>query len=68
MKKIALMVSLVVAAMCVAEPMDVERFFSNPEASQFRISPDGRYVAGLIPYEGYMNVVVFDLETEPPGC
>lgn len=66
MKKIALMVSLVVAAMCVAEPMDVERFFSNPEASQFRISPDGRYVAGLIPYEGYMNVVVFDLETRTP--
>jgi len=47
-------------------PPPVEVFFRSPEFSDFRISPDGKTLAVLAPYEGYMNLAVIDLETRQP--
>lgn len=41
--------------------LPVEVFFGNPEISQLRFSPDGRYLAALVPVERRMNLVVMDL-------
>lgn len=43
-------------------PIDV--FFGNPEIAQLRFSPDGRYIAALVPVERRMNLVVIDLENK----
>lgn len=36
----------------------VEAFFQNPEKSQFRISPNGEWIAFLAPWESRMNIFV----------
>ncbi len=36
----------------------VEDFFSNPEQTRYRISPDGAYYSYMSPYENRMNVFV----------
>jgi dipeptidyl aminopeptidase/acylaminoacyl peptidase len=42
----------------------VEAFFRDPERSEFRISPDGRHLAWLQPWENRPNLFVRDLATE----
>src|SRR4029453_8250972 len=37
-------------------------FFRNPEQIAFQLSPDGRYVAWLAPYERRLNVFVRPIE------
>jgi dipeptidyl aminopeptidase/acylaminoacyl peptidase len=44
----------------------VEAFFKNPEFSSFELSPDGKSIAMLAPFEGYMNLYVYDLENREP--
>ncbi|MEQ9824314.1 MAG: prolyl oligopeptidase family serine peptidase [Puniceicoccaceae bacterium] len=44
----------------------VADYFQNPTFDRFQLSPDGKYVAALAPYDGFMNVVVVDLETRTP--
>lgn len=48
------------------EPPPVEAFFSNPEFRSFELSPDGKSIAMLAPFEGYMNLYVYDLENREP--
>ena len=66
MKKMILLLSVVFALFAQAEPLPVKSFFQNPSFSGFRISPDGRYVAGKTIYNGFLNIVVFDLEKREP--
>lgn len=40
----------------------VEDFFRNPEFASFQVSPNGRYVAALGPFENRLNLFVFDRE------
>ncbi|MCG8527354.1 MAG: prolyl oligopeptidase family serine peptidase [Opitutales bacterium] len=42
----------------------VEAFFQNPTFRSYRISPDGTHIAGLIPYNDFMNVAVINLESK----
>lgn len=42
--------------------LPIEVFFANFEIAQLRFSPDGRYLAALVPVERRMNLVVMDLE------
>lgn len=51
----------VLAAEPAASRLRVEVFFGNPEISQLRFSPDGRYLAALVPVEHRLNLVVMDL-------
>jgi len=41
----------------------VEVFFSNPEQTDFRLSPDGRYLSWLAPWENRMNLFVRSLDS-----
>lgn len=61
-----LITSYLLALFTSAEVIPVENFFQNPTIRSFRISPDGKTIAGLAPYEGAMNVFVLDLETRRP--
>lgn len=36
----------------------LEDFFKNPEKSSFNISPDGKYITYMAPYESRMNIFV----------
>jgi dipeptidyl aminopeptidase/acylaminoacyl peptidase len=36
----------------------LEDFFRNPEKSSFNISPDGKYISYMAPYESRMNIFV----------
>lgn len=50
----------------LTEDLPVEVFFKNPDYDSFRISPDGRTLAVLSEWGGYMNVFTFDLKTRTP--
>lgn len=41
----------------------VEHFFLNPEKTSYSISPDGKYLAYLAPYENRLNLHVKELAT-----
>ncbi len=41
-----------------AERIPLEDFFKNPEKSSFNISPDGKHISYMAPYESRMNVFV----------
>lgn len=42
----------------------VEDFFQNPEKAQFRISPDGKWIAWLAPWEKRMNIFVKEYSSD----
>lgn len=41
--------------------LPIETLFGSPEISQLRFSPNGRYLAALVPVERRLNLVVMDL-------
>jgi len=45
-----------------APELPVEHFFRNPAIAQLRFSPNGRYIAALVPHERRLNLVVMDIE------
>ena len=44
--------------------LPVEHFFRNPAITQLRFSPNGRYIAALVPYERRLNLVIMDWEAK----
>ena len=42
----------------------VEHFFRNPAITQLRFSPNGRYIAALVPHERRLNLVIMDREAK----
>jgi dipeptidyl aminopeptidase/acylaminoacyl peptidase len=57
-------VSCVRTEAAVATPakiIPVEDFFKNPDKVTFRISPDGKYLSYLAPYESRMNLFVQEI-------
>jgi len=50
------------AAATGSSRIPIEVFFGNPEISQLRFSPDGKFIAALVPVERRMNLLVIDLE------
>jgi dipeptidyl aminopeptidase/acylaminoacyl peptidase len=40
------------------ELIPLEDFFKNPERSSYNISPDGKYISFMAPYENRMNIFV----------
>lgn len=43
------------------EQIPLENFFKNPERSVYRISPDGKYLSYMAPYERRMNIFVQEI-------
>lgn len=39
-------------------------FFKNPEKTSYKISPDGKYLSFLAPYNNRLNIFVHDLEAK----
>lgn len=49
---------------CTSALIPVEDFFKNPDKSYYKLSPDGKQLAYLAPFESRMNVFVRDLGTD----
>ncbi len=63
MATLAIMVAMVAAGWAQAPPLiDRELFFGDPEIAGAQISPDGRYIAFIKPYQGTRNIWVKRLE------
>ncbi len=45
-------------AAAVADPIPIEAFVRRPEFSNLHLSPDGKYVAGIVPDEKHSRLVV----------
>lgn len=55
--------------MALPELISVEEFFSPPERTAARISPDGTKIAYLAPWKNRLNVWIQDLDGDtPPRC
>ena len=50
------------AANASAQTPSVEDFFRNPEFTDMKLSPSGKYLATLAPVNGHRNVVVLDTD------
>ncbi len=57
------------ASLCAAEPpatpipeLPVATFFQSPAIASLTFSPNGKFIACLVPYERRMNLAVIDLE------
>lgn len=51
-----------VGAAAAPAEFPVEHFFRNPAIAQLRFSPNGKYIAALVPYEHRLNLVIMDTE------
>ena len=45
----------------------VEPFFRHADYGEFKLSPSGKYVAGLVPVGGRSGLVAIELATRKPG-
>jgi len=64
--KIIPLFAFIFALISSAEVLPVSTFFQNPTVQSFKISPDGKNIACLAPYDGYMNVFILNMETRQP--
>ena len=57
------------AALAADPPLrvPVEPFFRHADYSSFKLSPSGKYVAGIVPVNGRTGLVAIDLDTRKPG-
>ncbi|HET9652850.1 MAG TPA: hypothetical protein VFP36_11690, partial [Usitatibacter sp.] len=67
---VPLLIAATLAAPAVADtpkkPGDipVESFFRRPDYAQMRLSPNGKYLAAVVPLKGRNNLAVIDLDTK----
>lgn len=54
--------SSLAAEQTVPPEFPVAHFFRNPAIVQLRFSPNGKYIAALVPYEHRLNLVIMDTE------
>ena len=58
---------LAASAACAAQRPAVEPYFRHPDYGEFKLSPSGKHVAGVIPVNGRTGLVSIDLATRKPG-
>lgn len=59
---------LLAAQSALAAKPGLDHFFKKPDFSQFQLSPNGKFIAGLAPVGTRQNIVVIDLETKKSGA
>jgi len=67
---LGLVVAATSLAVLTADPpprVPVEPFFRHADYSSFKLSPSGKYVAGIVPVNGRGGLVAIDLDTRKPG-
>lgn len=47
--------------------VDVEPFFKHADYGEFKLSPSGKHIAGIVPVNGRGGLVSIDLATREPG-
>jgi dipeptidyl aminopeptidase/acylaminoacyl peptidase len=57
--------SLLFAGQTVAaEKKGLDHYFKKPQYTAFQLSPNGKELAGLVPVDDRMNIVIIDMETK----
>lgn len=56
-------ISLKTQANAQVNEIPLRDFFKNPEKTGYQISPDGKYLSYLAPYESRLNIFIEDLNT-----
>lgn len=56
-------ISLKTQANAQVKELPLRDFFKNPEKTGYQISPDGKYLSYLAPYESRLNIFIEDLNT-----
>lgn len=56
-------ISLKTQAVAQVKEVPLRDFFKNPEKTGYQISPDGKYLSYLAPYENRLNIFTEDLNT-----
>ncbi|HEX2786691.1 MAG TPA: S9 family peptidase [Ignavibacteria bacterium] len=56
-------VSFKAQAVVQIKEIPLRDFFKNPEKTGYQISPDGKYLSYLAPYENRLNIFIEDLQT-----
>lgn len=47
-----------------ADKKGLDHFFKKPQYAAFQLSPNGKELAGLVPIDDRMNIVILDMETK----
>jgi hypothetical protein len=58
---------LAAATAAVGARVDVEPFFKHADYGEFKLSPSGKHVAGVVPVNGRTGLVAIDVATRKPG-
>lgn len=56
-------ISFKTQAVAQTKEIPLRDFFKNPEKTGYQISPDGKYLSYLAPYENRLNIFIEDLQT-----
>lgn len=48
----------------IRKPIPLRDFFKNPEKNDYKISPDGKYLSYLAPYNNRLNIYLQNIETD----
>ena len=57
---------LLAGQVAAAEKKGLDHFFKKPQYAGFQLSPSGNELAGLVPIDDRMNIVIIDLKTKTP--
>lgn len=67
MRNVAGALLLAAATAAMGAGVDVEPFFKHADYGEFKLSPSGKHVAGIVPVNGRSGLVSIDLATRKPG-
>jgi dipeptidyl aminopeptidase/acylaminoacyl peptidase len=67
MRGVAGALLLAAATAAMGARVDVEPFFKHADYGEFKLSPSGKHVAGIVPVNGRSGLVSIDLATRKPG-
>ena len=59
-------ISVILQAEPEQTPIPIEDFFADSDISNVSVAPNGRYIAWLAPVNGFISLMLFDLETGKP--
>lgn len=67
MRRLALLLWLAAASAPAADRVPVEPYFRHADYGAFKLSPSGKFIAGIVPVNGRSGLVAIDLATRKPG-
>ena len=67
MRVLVAALSIAATAAVAGMPVDPQPFFKHADYGEFKLSPSGKHVAGVIPVNGRTGLVAIEVATRKPG-